>query len=111
MGQREQYPDLVAAAALLNDRVTLFESIRRKVLRHIGWDEPFVVPGTATRSQGNFWCVLVSDCLRCNGGFVALPRSSYLMWRGYLPVKCQHDNTITDIYVNPGGKQPGEGGE
>ena len=85
MGQREDFPNLVATAAMLNDHVTLFESIRRKVLRHIGWDVPFVKPGVSTRSEGNFWCILMSECERCNGGFVALPRTSYLMWRSYLP--------------------------
>ena len=108
---REQHPNLVATAALINDHVTMFESTRRKVLRHIGWDKPFVTLGMATRTQGNFWCILVSDCLRCNGGFTALPRSSYLMWRSYLPVQCDHSKTITDIYVSPGGKEPGDGGQ
>ena len=111
MAQRDDFPNLIATAAMLNDHVTMFESTRRKVLRHIGWDDPFVTPGVATRSGGNFWCMVTSDCLRCNGYFTLLPRTSYLMWRNYMPVRCEHGNTITALVMSSGGKPPGQGGE
>ena len=80
--------------------------------RHIGWDVPMHTAGSGRdlRKAGHHWCVVVSGCVDCSDTYTSLPRNSYLMWRSSLPVKCDHDGTITDIYVSPEGK-PEEGRE
>ena len=67
------------------------------------------LPNVATRSAGSWWAVLSSDCRECHAGYVGLPRTSYLMWKGYLPVKCVHGGTILDMLIDPN-REPGAGG-
>ena len=103
-GLRQQHDHLVASSAHICDSITMFESVRRRVYGHVGWEYPLVTPGTETRSSGLFNCTLVSSCRTCNGQHTSLPRKAYLMWQGYLPVKCDHGGNITGIYVEPEGR-------
>ena len=54
-GLREQHENLVASSAYICDAITMFESVRRRVYEHVGWDYPLIVPGMETRSSGLFW--------------------------------------------------------
>ena len=101
MSQRDAYPNLVATSANISHAFSLFESLRRRVCRHLNWSYDMPLPSVATRSQGALWAVLSSDCRQCHGGYCGLPKTSYLMWKGYLPVKCDHGGTIVDLLVDP----------
>ena len=59
-GLREQHGNLVSASAYICDAITMFESVRRRVYGHVGWDYPIVTPGMETRSAGLLWCTLVA---------------------------------------------------
>ena len=107
--EREDYPNLVATSAAISRAFSLFETVRRQACRHVGWDHEMPMPNVATRSQGSLWVVLSSDCAECHAGYVGLPKTSYLMWKGYLPVQCDHGGTIVDLLVDPD-RQPGAGG-
>ena len=108
--ERDDYPDLVATSATISRAFSVFETVRRQACRHVGWTHDMPMPGVATRSQGALWTVLSSDCQLCHGGYVGLPKTSYLLWKGYLPVQCEHGGTIVDMLVDPD-RQPGAGGE
>ena len=96
--EREDYPNLVATSATISRAFSLFETIRRRACKHIGWDYEIPLPNAATRSQGHtLWAVLSSSCRQCHAGYVGLPKTSYLMWKGYLPVKCAHGGTLVDM--------------
>merc|ERR1711867_337084 len=76
-----------------------------------GWVVELPMPQqVATRSQGAVWAVLSSDCRTCHEGYVRLPKTSFLMWKGYLPVKCAHGGALVDMLVDPE-RQPGAGAE
>ena len=104
-GLRQQHDQLVASSAHICDSITMFESVRRRVYGHVNWEYPLVTPGHETRSSGIFWVSIVSTCRECNGQHTCLPRKAYLMWLGYLPVKCDHGGTITSLFVDPEGRQ------
>ena len=105
---REDYPDLVAASAFISDAFRMFESMRRRVFVHVGWEYQLTLPGPATRSGGSLWCVLTSDCRSCNGQHVGLPKTSYIMWKNYMPIVCDHGKKIFNIFVEPAGRKEGE---
>ena len=107
--ERDNYPNLVASSATISRAFSLFETIRRRACAHVGWDYEIPLPNQATRTQGSIWAVLSSDCRQCHEGYVGLPKTSYLMWKGYLPVKCAHGGVIVDMLVDPD-RQPGSGG-
>ena len=107
-GIREQHEDLMATSAFISDALTMFESMRRRVYDHIGFDYQLVLPGTTPRGSDLLWCTLLSTCLRCNGQHTSQPKSSYIMWQGYVPFQCEHGGAITRMYVEPEGRQPGQ---
>ena len=65
-GLRAQHEDLISASAFISDSLNMFETTRRRVYVHMGYDYPIVTPGLATRSAGALWCTLVSSCRECN---------------------------------------------
>ena len=98
--ERNDYPNLVATSAAISRAFSLFETVRRQACRHVGWDHEMPMPNVATRAQAqSLWVVLSSDCRECHAGYVGLPKTSYLMWKGYLPVQCSHGGTIVDLLV------------
>ena len=108
-GLRGQHADLLSSSMFVSDSLTMFESMRRRLFEHLGWEYPIITPGLpATRGSTMFWCTLVSECRECNGQHPYLPKSSYLVWHGYLPVQCNHGQVISAIYVEPEGKPEGE---
>ena len=51
--EKEEHLDLVATAAAISHTFNLFESIRRRVCRQVGWAYEWAVPGVSTRSEGS----------------------------------------------------------
>ena len=98
---QEDYPNLVAMSAALSRAFSLFETTRRLACKHVGWSHELPFPGVTSIKRGGLWVILTSDCQRCHGGYVGLPKSSYLLWKGYLPVQCDHGGTILDLLVDP----------
>ena len=107
-GLRAQHEDLISASVFISDSLNMFETTRRRVYAHMGYDYPIVTPGLATRSGGALWCTLTSTCVKCNGQHTEQPKSSYIMWWGYMPVKCEHGGVITKIFVEPEGRKEHE---
>ena len=47
----------------------------------------------------------MSDCLNCNRQHSSLPKSSFLIWLGYMLVLCDHGGKITSIFFQPEGRR------
>ena len=40
---------------------------------------------------------LSSTFADCHQGFVSMPRASFLLWRGYIAIRCNHGGEIGDL--------------
>ena len=89
MAGREDYGNFVAISANISRACNYFESLRRRACRHVGWPYSSPLP-IASRDEGNIWVALSSTCPDCHQGFVSMPRGSFLLWRGYIPIRCDH---------------------
>ena len=59
------------------------------------------LPIASTGVEESLCVAKASTCNDCNKGYVSMPKSSYLVWKGFVPIKCSHGGEIRNLIVDP----------
>ena len=101
MAERAAYKDFMATSVCISHACNLFESVRCRIYRQIGWAYDMQLPIASTGVEESLCVAKASTCNDCNKGYVSMPKSSYLVWKGFVPIKCSHGGEIRNLIVDP----------
>ena len=96
MAGREDYGNFMAASPNISWACNYFKSLWRRACKHVEWPYTILLP-IASRDEGNIWVALSSTCPECHRGFVSMPKGSFMLWRGYIPIRCDHGGEIGEL--------------